>query len=843
MRILESLVQDVRVGVRVLFKNPGFSAVAVLVLTLGIGANSAIFSLVNLLLFRPLPVAQPAALVGVFDRDTEPPGAYRTFSYPNYRDLRETVTGFSDLAAFSFAMVGLEEGDTTRRVIAFPVSSNYFETFGNTIAVGRGFRLEEERPGADARVVVVSHDYWERRGRDPDVLGGTLRINGEPYTVIGIGREGFVGTSIVLGPEFWLPLSAFAAVADDLMTGSEDVDLHDRRRGQFNLVGRLAPGRTAKSVQPELEAIAARLADAFPAANDGRTFLSAPLSRVSISTSPQTDTEVRALAMLLSAMATVVLLIACLNLANMLLARGAARRKEIAVRRSLGGGRVRIVRQLLTEGLLLSLIGGAFGLVIAQWAMGLLIASIEPLLPFRASLQGIGIDGRVLAGTFGFSVLATLFFGLGPAWRLTRTDLVTSLKQTVGEIGGSRRRLLTGRNLLVLSQIALSLVLITSGGLFYRGAATAATADPGFSMEEGLLLQIDPTLVGYDDNRGQQVYRRVLERLRALPGVAAVGAASLLPFSGISEGQSLRPMENGSDAETARTTASYSVITPDYFAALGLPILQGRDFSDAEITHDASPAVVIIDEPLVRRFWPDGDALGEYVQFYRRATEDFAPPRQVIGIVPGLRQTIISQGPVPHVYVPFGDPYRSDMTVHLRATTGGPDAEAALITAVRDAVTGVDPRVPVLALKTLRDHRAGSIDLWIVRAGARLFGTFGALALLLAVIGIYGVKAYVVARRTREVGIRLALGATAAEVLWLLVRDGLVLTALGLGIGIGIAALTAQALETVLIEVSALDPLVFLAAPLLLAAAALLASYVPARRATKVTPMAALRYE
>ena len=475
MRIIESLLQDVRFGCRVLLKHPGFSTVAVLVLTLGIGANSAIFTLVNVLLFRPLPVTQPVELVGVFDRDTEPAGAYRAFSYPNYRDLRETVAGLSKLAAFTITMVGLEEGDTTRRAMAFPVSSNYFETFGNTIAVGRGFLPEEERPNANARVVVVSHDYWDRRGRDRDLLGETLRINSEPYTVVGIAREEFTGTSIMIGPEIWLPLSTYASLATDLFIRSDGgVDLNDRSNTALNLAGRLAPGQTVESVRPELEAIAARLGQAFPAANADRTFLAAPLSRVSIGTAPQTDDAVGALALMLTAMATVVLLIACLNLANMLLARGAARRQEIAVRQALGGGRLRIVRQLLTEGLLLSLVGGVLGLLLAQWAMGLPIASIDPILPFRVSLPGVGIDGRVLAGTFGFSLLATVFFGLGPAWRLTRTDLVASLKQTVGEIGGSRRRLLTGRNLLVVSQLALSLVLITSGGLFYRGTAPTA---------------------------------------------------------------------------------------------------------------------------------------------------------------------------------------------------------------------------------------------------------------------------------------------------------------------------------------------------------------------------------
>ena len=467
--------------------------------------------------------------------------------------------------------------------------------------------------------------------------------------------------------------------------------------------------------------------------------MAAPLSRVAVGTAPQTDREVRAIAVLLSSMAAIVLLIGCLNLANMLLARGHARRQEIAIRQSLGGGRRRVIRQLLTEGLLLSIAGSAIGLVVADWAINALMVSVMPMVPFDVNLPELAVDGRVLAATVVFSAMATLFFGLGPAWKLTRIDLVTDLKQQMG--GGGGRRLLAGRNLLVVAQVALSLTLLTGGGLFVQGALSAAGRDPGFSLEQGLLVEVDPSVVGYDETRGRQLYRTLRQRLAAVPGVEGVGAASLVPFSGISEGRGIEPVRDATTDDAVRHSARYSIITPGYFDAVRLPMLRGRDFTEAEMMSDVSPGVVIVDEPLAARFWPDPDVdpLGQYVRFVS-ATEDRGAPLRVVGLVPGLRQEVFDQEPVPHVYVPFGDPYRSAMTLHVGTTARGADAENALISTVRETIRDVDARLPVFALETLRDHRDGSLELWIMRAGSQLFSTFGVVALLMAVIGIYGVK-------------------------------------------------------------------------------------------------------
>ena len=539
IRVIDSFRQDLRFGTRVLVKNPGFTVVAVVVLALGIGANSAIFSLVNMVLLRPLPVERPDALVGVYARQTISPGSYRSMSYPNYLDLRESSQAFEEVAVYTPAMVGLEEGGATRRVMGMAVSADYFSVFGMPLVLGRSFTTDETQPDADIRVAVVSHDWWRRAELDPEVLGRPIEINGRTFTIIGVARRGFTGSSVVIGPEVWLPLGTSRYVLNDLITDPGQRDLTDRASHTLMTVAQLDAGVTLAAADADLAAVASRLEQAYPAANADHTFLAAPLSRVSLGSSPQDDTEVMALAAHLMGMAAVVLLIACLNLANLLLARGGARRQEIAIRQALGGGRRRLLGQLMTEGLLLSLAGGTLGLLVANWVMTGLVSSIAPLFPFSVTLMDVSVDVRVVAGMLAFCMLATLLFGLGPALRLTRTDLVSDLKQQVVVGSRKRDRLLAGRNLLVVGQVALSLTLLVSGGLFLRGALLAAAGDPGFSFEKGLIVETDPSLVGYDEDEGRQLYRSLLDRLRAVPGVEAASAGSLVPFGPVSEGQRL----------------------------------------------------------------------------------------------------------------------------------------------------------------------------------------------------------------------------------------------------------------------------------------------------------------
>ena len=844
---MESLVQDLRFGARMLFKNPGFTAIAVLVLGLGIGANTAIFSLVNALMLRPLAVQKPDELVSCYSKDTRN-NSYRSFSYPEYVDIREKNSVFVSLLAHDMAFVGLTEGESTRRTFADVISSNYFATLGVRMFRGRDFLPEEERPGSAIPVVIVSYQHWKKTGQDSDIIGKPVRINGRPYTVVGIAPEGFTGVMAMLSPEMWLPLGVDELIVNDFMTEGKPRRLEDRDHYSMFLIGRLKPGVTAAAAGPELEVLAAHLAQAYPRENKDRTLLIRTPSRLSVSTSPTNDPGIRATSIMLSAVAGVVLLIACLNLANMLLARGTARRREFAIRLALGGGRLSILRQLLTEGMMLSILGGAVGLCLAYWGSSLLVATMRVLIPLEVVYHS-GPDSRVLGAMLGFCVLSTLISGLGPALQMSRPDVVADLKEHAGEdAGGARRRFLSRRNLLVVGQLALSLALLVAAGLFVRGAVKAANVDPGFSMDNGIIVELDPSLAGYAEARGREVYRRLQERLGALPGVEAASVAATVPFGMISLGREVRMAgdnadQAGSSAAGKRAGARVNIVGADYFKSLGLRLRRGRTFNAAEAETPTAPRVAIVDERLAKRLWPNEDALGKRIQFGGPDHGEQPKAVEIVGVAPDIMESLIGSKDDPHVFVPFGQEYQSNMNIHLRITERGKEAENALLEAVRREIRAVDERLPVLALKTMRGHLEASIEMWIVRTGAWLFSIFGSVALTLAIVGVYGVRSYTVARRTREIGIRMALGATAGDALRLVLREGIALTLAGVGIGMLLALLAGRVLGSALYEVSGTDPLILATAPLLLAIISLAACYLPARRAARVNPIRALRYE
>ncbi|MGH7972066.1 MAG: ABC transporter permease, partial [Limisphaerales bacterium] len=544
---MNTLLQDLRFGFRMMRTSPGFTAVAILVLMLGIGGTAAMFTIINTLVWRPIVAKNPAALVRVYSKDKKPTGGYRSFSYPNFAELRRDQTPFTDVAAFTMCMVGLHEGELTRKSFAGVVSANYFDTFGVAVTRGRGFMAEEEKPGSAIPVVIVSHNYWKKAGADPGLIGRNIRINSRSFTVIGVAPEHFTGTAAIFSPEFWLPLGMYEAVANDFLNDQRQ-SLADRQHHALMLVARLKAGLTPAAAQSQLQPLAAKLAEAFPDANRDQLFEVGGLPRMSISTNPHKDSE--ASSVLLMGMSGAVLLIACFNLANMLLARGAARRKEIAVRLALGAGRLRLVRQLLTEGLLLSFLGGACGLVLAVWSNQLLVNSFVPKIPFVSIVFNTAPDWRVLLATFGICLASVLIFGLVPAWKLSSVHVTGHLKEQVGEemTGRRVRGLFSLRSLLVVGQLALCIALLTGAGLFAKGALSAIRANPGFSFDNLVLVETDASLAGYDEVKAQQTYMQLLEKLRALPGVETATLSYLVPFGLFSDGCSVERVAGAADA-------------------------------------------------------------------------------------------------------------------------------------------------------------------------------------------------------------------------------------------------------------------------------------------------------
>ena len=843
---MRSLLREVRFGARMLRKNPGFACAAVAVLALGIGANTAIFSLVNAFLLKPLLIHNPAELVGCFSRDIHKP-AYRAFSYPDYIELRQNGTVFSSLLAHDMAMVGLSEGEQTRRVFADIVSANYFSTFGVPLFQGRSFTQDEEKPASAVPVVIVSYAYWKKTGADPQELGKTLRINGRTYTIVGIAAEGFTGTTAMISPELYLPLGVYEAVINDF--DGRGRALAERNNHALILVGRLRSGVSQTSADALLATVASRLAGAYPEDDKDQTFLAQPVSRMGISTAPETDSGLLVPAVLLLAVAGVVLLIASLNVANMMLARGTTRGKEIAIRLALGGSRTQIVRQLLLEGLLLALVGGAAGMAVAYWSTGALVRSMARLAPLDI-VYAAGPDVRVLFATIGFCVLSTVLFGLGPAWNLSGRNLFTSLKigdrADLATSGG--RGIYSRRNLLVMAQISLSLMLLSAAGLFIRSSVEASRVEPGFHMGGELLAEVDASLAGYDQTRGQNVYRNVVDRLQTVPGVESVSLAATVPFGMISLGKTVQRAGDAPSSAAGSTTVSnevecrYNIVSGNYFQTMGIPLVSGQIFTAADSVSTAR-SVVVLDQRASEQLWPGGGALGKHVRVTSGEGNEPAMDAEVVGVVANVQESVTGTRWQPHVYVPFGKAYQSDMNIHVRTGIQDPQAEARLLETIHNEIRLVDPNLPVLALQTMRIHVDSSFDLWVVRTGARMFIVFGGVALLLAAIGLYGVRAYTVAMRTREIGIRMALGARASDALRMMLREGMILMGIGAAVGLVLSIAVGKILSTLLYRVGSFDPVVLCAAPALLAAVALVACYIPARRAARLDPMAALRDE
>jgi predicted permease len=857
---MAAFLQDLKFGVRLLFRHRGFTVVAALVLAFGIGANTAVFTIINSLVLKPRMGATDAELAGVYSRDRTQADAYRAFSYPNYNDLRDKKL-VQSLTAHTFALVGLTEGTVTKRVFGDVIVSNYFETFGVSLLKGRPFTLEEERPGADLPVAILSYGMFQRLGGTDAVLGSTVKINGRQFEVVGVAPRGFGGSMTFASPELYVPTGVYNTLSNDFLREGLPATLADRRHHALILIARLAPGATITSVKPALDHAGAQLEQAFPGENQNQDLMMAPLSRMSVSTSPQTDDAIGVLAMMLFSMSGLVLLVASFNLANMLLARGSARQKEFAIRLAIGGNRLRIVRQLLAESLVLAVAGGLLATLVAWWATRTLMTQVGPRAPV-SMLFDTTPDVRILIATMGLSLVSAVLFGLGPAWRHAKTDAVPELKDQAGEMAGRRRSRFATRNVLVMGQLALSLVTLTAAGMFLRSAVESAVADPGFTFERGIMVNVDPSLAGRDQPATRRFYEQALARLRAMPGVASASVGSLMPFGEFTEtneiqkagaplrGEALGSMSmganvgEGDDKVVGLVDSIATSIGADYFKTIGLDVKRGREFTTSEEMAPDGARVAIIDETLATKLFGRDNPIDQIVQWQsgRRGASKTITAR-VVGVVAPTRHQLLEDGMRPHIYTPVAQNFRAAMFLHARTNAASADAEATMLPDVRRMLVSIDPDVPIIALETRPMYRDRNMILWILRAGAQVFLAFGLLALFMTVVGVYGVKSYVVARRTREIGIRVALGATRRDVVNMVVRDGLLTTSLGLVTGLALSVLTGLALRAMLVGDGKFDVTVIAGAGLTLAVAATIAAWLPARRATKVPPTLALRSE
>ena len=839
---MSTLWQDIRYSARLLAKHPGFSLTAIGVLMLGIGVNAGIFGLINGLMIRPLVGSDaPGEVVGLYGKDRTTERGYRAFSYPGFVDVRDAGGPFASIAAHNVALGGVTENNATRQAFVDIITTRYFETLGVRPVYGRDFTLDEERPGTSARSVIVSYKTWERSGFDRDILKQQIRINGQDFAIVGVAPERFTGTTAMIGMEFFVPVGVHDAIENDFDSDARFA-LGDRRARPLIVIGRLKPGVTQGQANSQLTVIAAAHEQAYPDDNKNQDLIVRTLGRMGISTSPQDDSQLWVPIAMLQGLAAAVLLTSCLNLANMLLAFGSARQKEIAIRLAVGGARWRIVRQLLVQGLMLSLAGGALGLLVATWAAGLLVTSMATVLPISLALD-LRPDTTVLIATLVFCTLATLAFGLWPALRLSRPDLLTSLKDQAGEIGGRIGGRITVRGALVTAQLALSLALLVLSGLFVRGAAAGAAADPGFDFAPLVIAQIEPKLGGYDAARGREAHRAILERLRSTPGIEAVAEASVLPFGDYSfgaavqrEGPRLKNEDPGAPGKIVH--AQYYTITSNYFRTLGLNMIRGREFTAAEEAGVGGTAPVIIDTGLADRLFANENPIGQLLQFGGDSGTADSQPMVIVGVAPGLKHDLFENRPEPHVYVVSSANDTTRMFLYARAASRDADG---MITAVRDQLRAADPDLAVMFVKSFRSQHEGSAQVWILRAAAKLFLTLGLAAAFVAVIGLYGVRSYLVARRTREFGVRMAIGAAPADVLRLVLREAIATTSVGLAVGLALGALLGWGLSAVIYEISPFDPVTLAGATALLALASLFASLVPARRAANILPMTALR--
>ena len=815
---------DLRYAIRVLVRKPGFTIVAVLSLALGIGANTAIFTVINAIFLHPLAIEEPSRVVELFTKDnkTVQTGNFTLTpsSYQNYEDYRDQQQVFTGLAAYFPTGLQWTHDGEAEGMPGMMASGNYFEVLGIKAFRGRVFGPgDDDKPGANT-VAVISHTVWTKRfGADPNTIGKVLTLNGVAFTIIGVAPPGFKGTAALAGPDrIWVPLS----MREQLATGQLKQLMPNRRFRWVSMVGRLSPRVDMRQAETAMKTIALALEKQYPDANDGRTIEIARESDAALGINGRNQLVLAGGVMM--SVVGVVLLIACVNLANLLLAQSAAREKEISIRAAMGAGRGRLVRQLLTESVLLALAGGAAGLLVADWGRTALWSFRPPFLQ-NASID-LSFDPRVLLFTAGISLLTGILFGLAPAIQVSRANLNETLK--AGGRSGSSTTNRT-RSILVVSEIGLATVALIGAGLFVRSMQAAQQMDLGFDSQHIGFVFLNPGQQRYDQDRGLQFYRDAIAAARSVPGVEAAAIASAPPLQG---GLLLTvfPEGEGQNGTYRGSLVNFNDIAPGYFETMRIPFRSGRDFT--EFDRPPSTEVAIVNEALARQLWPGQDAMHKRFQIVQRPMLF-----EVIGVVATAVVNQVGEDPTPMIYRPLQQDYSAAAGLLVRGK-GDPEA---LVAAVRDQVQTLDRRMPLRGTGTVRQN----IDagLWAPRMGAALLSIFGGLALLLAMIGVYGVMSYTVTQRVQEIGIRMALGAGAGDVLLLVLKQGMALAIAGAALGVALALALGRLVSTLLFGVSGRDPLTLAAVTGALTIVALLACYIPARRASRVDPLVALRYE
>jgi predicted permease len=825
---MTNVIQDIRYALRGLRKSPAFAAIAVLTLALGIGANTAIFTVVNAVFFHPLPVKDPGRLVEIFTVDQRKIfGSAANFfpsSFPNAEDIQKRARSFDGMTAYAFffTRVSMTVNGQPNQYFVQLASGNYFDVLGVHAQLGRTFRPEEDREAGAGPVVVLSHGFWERVfASNPAVIGQNVLLNGQGFSVIGVAPKGFQGTTVIGGPDMWIPMS----MHDQILTGLTKELFNERRFLGFSAVARLKDGARPEQARAELQAIASDLETAFPLANKGRSFTLQPLLESSIAAN-QRDQFKRA-GIMMTAVVGIVLVIACFNIANLLLARASGRKREISIRVAIGASRSRIITQLLTEALVLAIAGGALGLGLALAGRDVMWRFRPPQLP--ANGMDLSLDWHVLIFTFAVAIGTGLIFGLAPALQSARPDLVSELKERAG--GDLRKGTrFNVRDVLISLQVAVCLIALVGAGLFLLSLRNAREMNPGFDTHNLAMLSFDLGALNYDVARAREFERRALEAAQNTPGVRGAALSNTIPLFNGGFGRTLfKEGEDNSNGQSGHFS-QYSVMSPEYLQTMGIPMVRGQGFDST--MRENTPRVAIINETAAQQIWPNEDPIGKRFTFFRDTGAT-----QVIGIVHNSTYNALGEEPQPYIYVPLVQNPNAAATLFFR-TQGDPRT---VLSTMRSRIQEMDRNLPITNVWPIGEVISQS--LWASSFGASLLTVFAMIAMALCAVGIYGVVGYSVGQRIREFGIRLALGAQPRDVLLMVLKQSAIIMGAGLLAGLIAAFLLARLIVTFLYGVNTNSPLAFLAMALVLAAVGVFASYIPARRAAKVDPMVALHYE